>query len=526
MSSRQYLWIIVSHTVAAGLGYAVWTAAAERGSEKPGHTEKSALATEGRAESFRRRDEAHARALREEQKARGDSLLAGICGRYMEEADLETGEDIYNELADHHSIADPAARVAELTATLATSTEGYPTELFAAYVHWMRKDPEAAMKHLNDYSQDDTLNTLKLGVGESAIRAMVARNGWESMVPYLATDGQMDAMVREAVTHAVAKQGDAGGLQKLKEMSGAAWDQLLSPLAQSWPLERADALFQLAVAEKYPDMLEQFVYKYQDKAAGWLLEKLDDPALPEEMRKELMEGGMADWLVERTVDGDLEKRISLLTSGEDHPPREVIEQHMITQDVTRALNQGRDWRYAFRNGEVTATEVLEGVRAALPQQDSRSHEGVTRQVFMELAEENGAEAVKLLDGMPPEKKQQMILAAADEMFNDVNPETLHQFLKLAPEPDAGESGNEAWEARLKVWAMRGLRNHERLGTAYVEWVESLPPGLDKEMASFQLISGGKELSDAQTSRLGASLTDSRWKKLSPEKISEVFPPEN
>jgi hypothetical protein len=293
-------------------------------------------------------------------------------------------------------------------------------------------------------------------------------------------------------------------------------------LARFWPQERAEDLFDFAMRENNVLLLNEYVGSEDPAKASWLIGKM--AGMTEEMKRELVKSDDFTRLLYSTPQADFSLRVEAMSffadevTAKDLPP-DYFRDQAIVQDVARALNETeRDWRYAFRHGEVTAEEVLLEIRKLLPQQDAASPDGVWQQVFHELAEENPQAALKMLDGLPEEERHFAALKAGRDIFNEVNPQTFYDFLQHVPAIGEGE----LWTERMTAWAMHTDQNHDRLGDAYVHWVEGLPPGLDRELASYNLLTGDAPLSAADKKRLSANVTDGRL-RIPPEKIEFSVP---
>ncbi len=125
------------------------------------------------------------------------------------------------------------------------------------------------------------------------------------------------------------------------------------------------------------------------------------------------------------------------------------------------------------------------------------------QVFRELAEENPAEAMTLLADLPEAERSERALYASRTHFNDVEPDKFLELMQQIPADTPAQ-----WEGRLDTWNFRSFTNNGRLQDGYVEWVQSLPPSLDREMALYSLARAVNESNPQLAANLRSQVTDS------------------
>ena len=195
---------------------------------------------------------------------------------------------------------------------------------------------------------------------------------------------------------------------------------------------------------------------------------------------------MLRWIVTSSKEADLGTRLDLMQRIEKEKSPAEHTLGLGVQDVANVLDTGRDWRYAYKNGTATMEEIYASVAAQLPQLAATSPEAIRGQLFRELAEDNGAAALKLLDGLPDQQKWETAITAPRDMFNQVDPQDFYDFLQHIP-ADPAVTGANVWDQRLEAWNTKTATSLRMLGENYVEWVENLPPGPDREMAAFAIL---------------------------------------
>ena len=69
-----------------------------------------------------------------------------------------------------------------------------------------------------------------------------------------------------------------------------------------------------------------------------------------------------------------------------------------------------------------------------------------------------------------------------------------------------------WDTRLTAWERKSRTNSERLGPQYIEWVKTLPEGLDREMASFAVLKQNRGADPALKELLRSRIMDPQLKQ--------------
>lgn len=409
----------------------------------------------------------------------------------------QTRQEIRDRIDSIAIPADFAAALADLMSAQEKDgawTQDSYLDTAALAFHWMSKDPKAFYEWLNaDRKRLETVGNTISELGPELYK----RLGAEGVLPMIGVAGSMNYQMGSMLARSVAKTGDTPGVMKAKEMlSGENWQYFSRNVGSEWPNEKLDELVKLAVACDEPLMAIGHKLHGKDQG-GYIAGLLADESLPEDFRQRIGDNEFARQGLARDPSVPLELR---LQSGGN------IDQVM-RSDVDRIMTEERDWAYAFRHGEASAQEVLDAIRAGTPEIAEKQPEALRSWIFRELAEENPAEAMALLKDMPEEERDPMVLYHSRTHFNDVEPSKFLEMMQQIPSDTP-----EQWEGRLDAWNRRGFTNHERLQDGYVEWVQALPPGLDREMGLYSL-ARAVQLTDRQlAAQIRSQVTDPELQK--------------
>ncbi|WP_193211883.1 hypothetical protein [Luteolibacter marinus] len=360
---------------------------------------------------------------------------------------------------------------------------------------WMSKDPRAFFAWL------DASTPEKRGFGSFIARLAFAetyrREGADVVIPMIE---MTKTRSYELVSHLATLMGtaaDATGVLKLKgTISGSSWRFFVERMGSDWPPGNLEELADLAVACGEPKLLIAYRQGEADQGA-FLAEILGDESLPEEFRQKLKESPSALQSIWSDPRVPLDTRLKIGAGAAE----------LVRNDVNHLLADERDWGNAFRNGQVTAQEVLDHVYAGTPELAQQEPDAIRELVFRELAEENPAEAMSLLADLPEAGRNDLVLHTSRSHFNDVEP---HKFLEMLQQVPSDTP--ELWEGRLDAWNRRGFTNHERLRDGYVEWVRHLPPGIDREMGLYSLARAVDGGNPELAASLRSEVTDTELRK--------------
>lgn len=490
------VWAWVStHVLAGVLGWLSWNAAGRSDGE-----DSAAMLPPERTRHERRPS-------RGQHGMSGDELLTRITGRRNGEK-IATEKESYagalhrriDELiegADRLSPAgDVAAAAMEAIDKLSRPDRGQPlseaekaalAEAPLRVLHWLREDPRAALS--SSFKRLD-----QTGLLEGVLSAAVKEKGISAATGWLGVSPTADTDLRKSFSFLVGSTADLSAVTVLKEKIPAArWGELRMEMAHTWPLEKANDLLQLATAEQAPAFVLQYVRLQGEKGAAWLVERIEsgkiDPAFHASLKGRSNDEYSDLYANARTL--PLKQRAEAIGRHQVgsvpdfgmEALTQVVSDSLAGRDLNHFLNNGRDWRYAFRMGAADVEDLLAASATALPEAAAASAEAMRTRLFTELAEENGTAAISLIGHLPPEQKWDTAYRAAQRNFYSANPQEFYDYLQNIP----AETTPEHWERRLDSWTRHTPDNRGRLGEEYTDWVRNLPEGIDREMASFGLL---------------------------------------
>lgn len=480
---KPFVWLLgaATHVAAFGVGWWWWQ---DAGESRNG-------TRDGLARSERRERE-----LRPRGRMSGEEILREITA----DLQLQTrrpGSDAGAEFRQRHlrllekanrtnATGDrEAAAISQIEDYLSANTNHLedPEKIIISLVHWMQEDPEAAVAKVVSYRDATRQGILNHLLRQAAV-AVALESGVETAAGWLKLDPAFSIPFGSDLVRILSSDGDLDGLAKIKaELDPSRWAGLQGELTDSWPLDQSSKVIELARSERQPGMLAKFALANGADGARWLMRLLEGGAIDEATREALVSHHEFANLMMRSPTIDLTTRVGFLAAFSDEEPLEVIEREICQADVRRALGESRDYRYAFRTGQMTAEEIIAAVSGELPGLSATAPQIIQDEIFRELAEENGGKALRMLDPLSPEQKWETAMKPVREMFHQSNPQEFYDYLQNIP-PDATAT---AWDERLDAWSKLGQENHARLGMDYVMWVQGLPEGLDRDMASYALV---------------------------------------
>lgn len=462
----------LTHVLALTCGWAIYQAAGSRRTE----ISTEVVAT-GRTKAAARpapATKASREILATVLKAASENPMRAITSSYYEGVDgtvPQTPREILDRIGNVGIPADFAAAIEALMppTTGYTRSEEDHAEAVALIFHWLLKDPRAFF----EWTKTDSR---KNGIAQEAIMKLgpelYRRLGAAGVLPLLAMTTDFKDQIRADLALSIAKNGDAAGVSEAKAVLGADsqdWKTFARYVGIHWPDDKLAALVKLAVECDEP--IIAIGHKiYRDQGA-YIAGLLADQSLPEDFRRRISENRFAREGLARDPKVPLETR---LQNGGNF-------NQLLKNDVGRLLTEDRDWAFAFRQGAASAQEIMDIVAAGTPDLAKREPDALWMLVFRELAEENPADAMTLLKDLPEDERNNQALYVSRTHFNDVEPDKFLELLQQVPADTP-----EQWEGRLDAWNLRSFTNHGRLQDGYVEWVQALPPGLDREMGLYSL----------------------------------------
>jgi hypothetical protein len=250
-----------------------------------------------------------------------------------------------------------------------------------------------------------------------------------------------------------------------------------------WPTDRSDDLIRELSGE---GRLRAFTALAQrmDGIEGieWINTKLDQGEITSEDVKSLEENGELTSILAQ-MDAPLDDRIALMQRL-GVAPAEITHaykaQRFIHRDISNYLFDGNaddDWLFWFRSGEVSAKQVYDAVLEHIPDPGSEMKE-FKSQMFRHLAEEDPTRALELYADVPQNAQDWQKAYATRWWFTGTNPDDFYQLtssISYKNDPKMQKFLRQSWTDKSGI-------NLERYGEGYVEWVESLPEGRDRQWA--------------------------------------------
>lgn len=461
-------------------------------------TEKANVGKSAPAASQKASSRAEVRRDRPDRSIDGDKILSDITGeqhrgsiqesRTYNYADYvrETAQRVIkaaDELAPADDVA--AAAIAALEIAEQMKKGGNFTEemmkqrheLPARLLHWMRKDAQAAMAHFATLERSG-------GFNESIMAAIYEQGPIEALKWPMPTKEGHNMSFRYMIAAEAGRRGDPEMVAAFRQaVSANEWSNSYGMLVESWPPEKRDELFKTAAAESSPSMLTSFIRKQGIEGYQWLKTQLASDDLDPAFKQALLKDSGYRQIIWNTPEIPFEERIEILAGFNKDKPIEQLQLEVGGGDVTRFLNAGRDWKYAFHTGNTSMEEVYQAAATALPELARSSPEALRNQIYKELAQENPQAALASIDAFSGGDKWGTAMKAARWMFKDANPEVFYDYVTKIPV----ESSETAWQDRLGAWNESARDAYAKLGPEYSTWVLALPDGADKEMASYNLL---------------------------------------
>ena len=498
----------VSHLAAFAVGWLVWT------NGLPDGATGAESGDAGSSSSLGER-----RRLREVGTTRGDEVLAQIVGdaplagkfpgwKNWAEGKKKDYLKLLAQAAETAPAENPAAAVQEaLMAFNSTDADESKdrTELMVRLIQWMRVDPTAAITYVKSLDNPQVKSSAGFALTDAAM-AIAVEKGPAEMVKWFKIDRAFDARARETLARYLGATGDLRQIEAMKKhFEGAEWTEFKKSIHAGWPMEKADELLAFFTAEKTTAMLTSFANNHGEEGAKWLVSLLGSGKLDDAAKEAItMQPGYGE-LMWSSPALDFNKRLEVLAAFRPGKSPEEIAVEIAQRDVAGALKKQKDYRYAFRNGVMSASEIHAAMAAELPQLAVTSPEILRSTLFKELAEEDGARAMSLLDGLAGAEKWNAAMQPVGSAFRGVNPQQLYNYLQLVP----AEVTPEIWRQRLDAWTKLGQANHTRLGANYIDWVRRLPEGLDKDMAAYSLVQSLGQGQPDISQELTATIKDPR-----------------
>jgi hypothetical protein len=351
-------------------------------------------------------------------------------------------------------------------------------QLNSRLIHWLRKDPVAALRHLSGEGSR-YLDT------SGAMFAVMSEKGFDEVLGWFnETDRPMFGNATGMFSMFVGSIGEIGKLEQMKAaLSPGQWNEAQHQLSYSWPFDKADELFAFALSNHSPMTAIRLARANGKDGADWLMNQINSENLDPAFKESLMNSREFREMMRSNPQIPLETRLEHIGKLEPNKDPEQLALEVGSRDVSGALDDAsRDWRFAFKNGKVTFEEVYEAIAADLPELAAGSPDAIRLQVFKELAEENGPAALQALAHTPEPDKWTLALKPTQWMFHGIDPQKFYDYLQHIPHQEP-----EHYQARFESWVWHSAGNLAAYSRDYVDWVKEMPEGIDREMAAIGIL---------------------------------------
>lgn len=451
------------------------------------------------------------RAARQE-RGDGEALLAAFQARKSEsETAFEEAKRTLRAASDPEQAAMAAF---EAFRAAGTDEEKLRAEavLKARILQWFLGDPEGLMTKIVGWMASDeggmgVMVTTTLDLAPEVIR----QKGSLACVAWASGNASFSVKFWEVVGQEMKSGGGLAHYLKVRSECGRVAEAQGSLIAAEIPdavrrilgegfrYEERQRVLEHVLEDPASELSRDLILGFAgsgEAAATWIYDLLDRGELPEAMAKSLRGGIGNDVLMQPHM--DIEKRIAArrFTPGNERKTRDAIVGELVSNDIQRLFNQGRDWRFEFRHGVASLEEVLSAVNSQLriPAEglvDSRIA------LYRTLSEEDPVKALPLLEELPEEKRRQVMFRNTWESYGSIHPDEFLRFLNKLPEPATAQEK----EYRMKGWEWKARWHLQRYGDDYVEWVAALPEGPDRYAAINSVISATRERNGAKAEEL-------------------------
>jgi hypothetical protein len=385
-----------------------------------------------------------------------------------------------------------------------------PAEWGALLLAWARQDIDAAAGHL-DMLPDDPDAAVLTAVGVKAGRETdpetalaIEGHHFDHDEPFLIGLAQqlVGSSSMEEVLNYVDRSEDTG----LSEFRGSL------PLA--WPLDRGADLVSIAVRLDEPNFLGTFCARMPPgQGIKWLHEALNS-GLDTNFVHAAVDGmGDIHTLVMSDASASLDERLAILMMEdyEDVISRERSRasslQRLIDEDLEAFLepDDQPDQIQDFRIGIVDAASLFEDFRRTHPGYDETE---IRKNLWEELWTSDPRRAVTLLNPLPEQERDRMLIETLVDGGNSTHPDLLREAESLLSDPES----NDTIQLRRRLWCDASYRYRQLFGADYTQWIAALRPGLERDLAFAGLADFVADDFPAEAASLRQRIADPRLKE--------------
>ena len=470
--SRVFV-LVFSHGVAFVLGWLLMTTGSD---DKPSARPEAATAA----------GEARTRSSRIRERVGGETPAGRLIWSLLDADDAMAGVPEILPAKDRAA----AARAAIDAWVAESGNEDLLHEAQARFGHWLEIEPKEALIYWNGS-----------GIGTSRALALFSEiivprlDGFDvpTLTAWLKTptdfsSGPARELILNSLGKSIAKAGDLALLKETAaELDASAQAKLYLTAFRGWPPEKLAGLETCLRANPNQELVLAYVDRMKpEPRLAWLRGVIegDDP-LAKMLTSGRLAGSIAYYASGASLDErmDLMSRVSMNSGGPATP--EETRARLLSLDVMNWLNTSgagtegtmADWQHRFRNGEISAQQILAEAKRALPELASTQAEELRRTVFSRMAAVNPAQAVALLSDLPLQEREKLMLKAAASVAGAADPKVLYELVSQIP-VGVTSSAND----RFQVWTRATAPAYRKYGDSYTAWILGLPHGVERDMA--------------------------------------------
>jgi hypothetical protein len=392
------------------------------------------------------------------------------------------------------------------------------------YYQWMMEDPLAAHQGIKEYKMklpdtsqlsSQVYEWFKSGTDDTVIADVLKQKGLLNSLSWLQYVGISQQIVVGAFASEVKEQGGMSNFLRLErefrtsyEGSNELMMQMFDEtsymrIAAELPVSDAQALLDYVSSSTNEDknraMLVGFASSNKE-AATWLLDQIAKGTIPQDYATSVAQGLGHQVLTFHDMNLDARIAARRYTQGNEKKDRDSIVGELMQGDVNAYLTESRDWRFEFRHGNASLDEITAAMEKSLNiPADGRDAAMIS--LYRNLAEENPAKALPLLNALPEDKRRSLLFADTWQNFGNINPNNFFSYLQSLPEPLTAQEKSD----RMKGWDWKARGFLHRYGDDYITWAKSLPDGPDKAAALNSVIWATREINAVEAQRLSKEI---------------------
>lgn len=383
------------------------------------------------------------------------------------------------------------------------------TEARIRFAHWLESDPKAAVMYWNGSEDKQPVEDLA-GAAREQLLAMAPDDliDWFAENKELANGAATDTLL-EVVADACSERKDLALFERASAaMSPGLADRLLAKTISNWPANDLKPIEEFVRRSPNPVVVRKFVFRIAtEERVAWLRnEIIGNGNLAEIVKSD----GIAISSMGGACGASISERMALLTEIAESDGQGRYSNYtasaLVSIDVSRWLSKTdaeagplTDWRHRLRMGEISAREVMEEARRALPVVAAEQAGEFREWMFSELVSINPVSAMEVISDLPLQQREGSMIRAAMSVAGQADPQHLLELVSTMP-PTMATPAN----ARFQMWVRAAKPCYDKYGESYVSWVTGMSPGIERDWALSGLI-GHFQAGDPEKSATLAAL---------------------